>query len=98
MIHYKETNDVELPWYLKRNTVSLFAVIFPPLAYLLVFFNKQKFDSNTREGLTFFTTLMLAMWVIKLLPHNPVTLTLVIGAVLFSFILLVIKFVKTNNE
>ena len=41
---------------------------------------------------------MLAMWVIKLLPHNPVTLTLVIGAVLFSFILLVIKFVKTNNE
>ena len=98
MIHYKKTDDEELPWYLKRNTVWLFAVVFPPLAYLLVFFNKQKFNSNTTSGLTFFTTLMLGVWVLKLLPHNPVTLTLVIGAVLFSFLLLVIKFVKTNNE
>ena len=98
MILTKKTDDEELPWYLQRNTVLLFAVVFPPLAYLLVFFNKQKFNSNTRSGLTFFTTLMLSLWVLKLLPHNTVTLILVIGAVLFSFLLLVIKFVKTNNE
>ena len=97
MNHYKESDDEELPWYLKRNTVGLFAVLFPPLAYLIVFFNQQKFNANTRSGLTFFTTLMLATWVLKLLPHNPITLTLAIGAVLFSGLLLVIKFIKTTD-
>ena len=91
----KETLDnisKEHVWYLRRDALTGFAALVPPLSYLIIILNYKKISPNTRSGALFFTNLMMAGWVIKLLPQNTFTFILVCLMVAFSIFLTVMKF------
>lgn len=91
----KETLDnksKDQVWYLRRDALTGFAALVPPLSYLIIILNYKKISPNTRSGALFFTNLMMAGWVIKLLPQNTFTFILVCLMVAFSIFLTVMKF------
>jgi len=94
----KENNENALSWYLKRDWIAFFAFILPPLAYLVIFLNYNKFDRDLRSYLLFFTTLMLSVWLLKFLPHNTFTFILLCVAVAVSTLLIIMKFVISLKD
>lgn len=91
----KETLDnksKEQVWYLRRDALTGFASLVPPLSYLIIILNYKKISPDTRSGALFFTNLMMTFWVIKLLPHNTFTFILLCFMVAFSIFLTVMKF------
>ncbi|MDF9763727.1 ABC-type multidrug transport system permease subunit [Peribacillus simplex] len=58
------------PWYLKNGWSTLFAIIFPPIAYIIIVFNLKKMDYDTKMNRLFFVTIVTSLWLLKFLPHN----------------------------
>ena len=86
-----ENKSEELSWYLRGNALTWFSILVPPLAYFIIFLNYKKLSPNVRSNSLFFTNLMMAGWVIKLLPQNTFTFILVCLMVAFSLFLIVVK-------
>lgn len=89
-----EIESKELPWLLQRNQLTLLAALLPPVALIVLFFNKQRLSEKTYEGETFFALLMTCTWLLKLLPHHWITLTLLIMMWIFSLVMLAVKLLK----
>lgn len=84
----------QLPWLLQRNQLTLLAALLPPVALVVIYFNKHRLSEKTYDGVQFFAFLMGLSWLIKLLPHHWITFTLIIVMWLFSLVMLVVKLVK----
>ena len=89
-----ESNSPKTPWHLQRNQLSFLAAILPPVALIIVYLNKHKLSEKTFDGVQFFASLMTCLWLIKLLPHHWITLTLLILMVVLSGFMLVVKLLK----
>ncbi|WP_102692204.1 hypothetical protein [Rummeliibacillus pycnus] len=87
-----ENTNKELPWYLKKSWSIFLAFICPPIAYLIILFNLEKMDHETKMDRLFFATIMTSMWLLKFLPHNPFTLFILIFCFAGSAFLLFYKF------
>ena len=86
-----ESNKRQTPWLLERNQLSLLAAILPPIALIVIRVNKHKLSEKTVENIQFFASLMTCLWLIKLLPHHWITLSLlllliglILGALIFN--------------
>jgi len=89
-----KSNTSQTPWLLQRNQLSLLATILPPIAFVIVRLNKHKLSEKTVDGVQFFASLMTCLWLIKLLPHHWITLTLLILMSALSVFMLVVKLLK----
>ncbi|WP_397539072.1 hypothetical protein [Rummeliibacillus pycnus] len=74
----EDYEDKKLPWYLRQGWSIFFAIISPPIAYLIIIFNLKKMDQETKSDRLFFATIMTALWSLKFLPHNTFTLIILI--------------------
>ena len=71
----------KLPWLLKTNQLTLLAAVLPPIALIVIRMNRHRLSKKTAKNEHFFASIMLCFWLIKLLPHHWVTLTLLLGLI-----------------
>ena len=84
-------NEDELAWYLRNKALTWISLLFPPVAYVIIFLNYNKLNPDVRSNSLFFTTLIMCGWVVKLLPHNTFTFILICALVAFSIFLIGLK-------
>lgn len=70
-------------WYLRPMVIILMILITPPIGYLIVFFNKKKFEPSERLGYLTIATVFAALWLTKFLP-NPWRISAIIVVALIG--------------
>lgn len=94
----KMENSNELPWYLQKGWSLFFLVVIPPMGYLIVLFNFNKIDKETRENRLFLATLFAGLWSLKFLPRDNIYSFIVIFLVFsLSTFLLFLKFLGVKK-
>ncbi|MET1247944.1 hypothetical protein ABWW58_04035 [Sporolactobacillus sp. STCC-11] len=57
-------------WYLRRRPLLFFCFITPPIGYMLVVFNLDRFENEDRIGYLTLATVSASLWVLKFLPRT----------------------------
>lgn len=84
------------PWYLKKKPLYFFCILTPPIGYLILITNLNKFEHKQKIEYLFIATVMMAVWLLKFLPEALnnfvwiIIITLLVGSA-------IIKVVKNNN-
>jgi len=86
--------DEEIPWYLRSGWSIFFALISPPISYLIIISNLKRMDHETKMDRLFFATVMTSLWSLKFLPHNTFTLFILILCFVLTAFPLFYKFLK----
>ena len=71
----------KLPWLLQTNQLTLLATMLPLIALIVINLNRHRLAKKTASNEQFFASIMLCFWLIKLLPHHWVTITLLLGLI-----------------
>ncbi|MFT8311955.1 MAG: hypothetical protein ABF629_12375 [Sporolactobacillus sp.] len=57
-------------WYLMHRPLLFFCFITPPIGYMLVVFNLDRFKNEDRIGYLTLATVSTSLWVLKFLPRT----------------------------
>lgn len=74
----------KLPWYLKKTSVYIFCILMPPIGYLILLINLNKFEYKERIEYLSIATIMTAIWLLKFLPE---TLNNIVWILIITFLI-----------
>ncbi|SFH00244.1 hypothetical protein [Sporolactobacillus nakayamae] len=57
-------------WYLRPKPLLFFCLITPPIGYLLVVFNLDRFKNEERMSYLTLATITASLWVLRFLPRT----------------------------
>ncbi|WP_242216659.1 hypothetical protein [Bacillus cereus group sp. BfR-BA-01380] len=75
------------PWYLRDKFLYTICIVIPLIGYIIVVFNKRKFDHEEWMPFLLVSTITTSLWVLKFLP-NHIFLPGTILALLLIYILI----------
>lgn len=61
--------EKETPWYLKYRFLLVTCFILPPVAYMIILFNKKKLEHKKYIEYLTIATFICCIWLLKFLPQ-----------------------------
>ena len=83
----------KLPWYLNKKIVYFFCIVTPPIGYIILLSNLNKFEHSKKIEYLTIATIMMSIWILKFLPKelNNLVWILIITLIIASFLIKLIK-------
>ena len=88
----------KLPWYLNKKVVYFFCIVTPPVGYIILLTNLDKFEHLKKIEYLTIATIMMSIWILKFLPKelNNLVWLLIITLIIARFLIKLIK-LKSKN-
>ena len=83
----------KLPWYLGKKFVYFFCIVTPPIGYIILLSNLNKFEYSKKIEYLSIATIMTSIWLLKFLPNelNNFVWLLIIALIIVSFLIKLIR-------
>lgn len=86
-----EEREAILPWYLKRGWSTFFVFVCAPIELIILLFNLNKMDKETKSDRFFWVVLFGGLWLLNFAPRNLFTIFIAFGFFALSTLLLFMK-------